>query len=92
MTREQFFNKLVESDGGNSPPTEPQQIDVDKIVDTISMRLENKLKQELDKIQENNNKILNEKGEQNNEDYQDKQRIEQEGNIQSDNESADHTN
>lgn len=59
MTREQFFNKLVENDGGNSPPTETQQIDVNKIVDTISMRLENKLKQELEKIQENNNKILN---------------------------------
>lgn len=92
MTREQFFNKLVENDGGNSPPTEPQQIDVDKIVDTISMRLENKLKQELEKIQEDNNKILNEKGEQNNEDYQYKQGINKEGTLQGNNEPDNETN
>ena len=92
MTREQFFNKLVENDGGNSPPQSQNEIDVNKIVDTISLRLENKLKQELEKIQENNNKILNEKGEQNNEDYQDKQGINKEGTLQGNNEPADHTN
>lgn len=92
MTREQFFNKLVESDGGNSPPNQSTEIDVDKLVDTISLRLENKLKQELDKIQETNNKILNEKGEQNNEYYQDKQGTNKEGTLQSDNESESNTN
>lgn len=91
MTREQFFNKLVESDGGNSPPNQSTEIDVDKLVDTISLRLENKLKQELDKIQETNNKILNEKGEQNNEYYQDKQGTNKEGTLQSDNESESNT-
>ena len=88
MTREQFFNKLVENDGGNSPPQSQNEIDINKIVDTISLRLENKLKQELEKIQENN-KFLNEKGEQNNEDYQNKQGINKEGALQSDNEPAD---
>ena len=92
MTREQFFNKLVESDGGNSPPQSQNEIDVNKIVDTISLRLENKLKQELEKIQENNNKILNEKGEQNNEDYQDKQGFNKEGTLQGNNESDNEAN
>lgn len=91
MTREYFINKMLENDGGNSPPQQ-QEIDVDKIVDTIALRLENKLNNELEKIQKANEKILNEKGEKNNEDYQNKQGIEQEGNLQSDNESADHTN
>lgn len=91
MTREYFIDKMLESDGGNSPPAQ-NEIDVDKIVDTISLRLENKLKAELDKIHETNNKILSEKGEQNNEDYQNKQRIEQEGNLQGNNEPADNTN
>lgn len=92
MTRDDFFNKLVESDGGNSPPQNQNEIDVNKIVDTISLRLENKLKQELEKLQKANEKNLNEKGEKNNENYQDKQGIEQEGNLQSNNEPEDNTN
>lgn len=91
MTREYFIDKMLESDGGNSPPAQ-NEIDVDKIVDTIALRLENKLNNELEKIRKANEKILNEKGEQNNEDYQNKQRTEQEGNIQSDNVAEDHTN
>ena len=91
MTREYFIDKMLESDGGNSPPAQ-QEIDVDKIVDTIALRLENKLNNELEKIHKANEKILNEKGEKNNEDYQNKQRVEQEGNIQGNNESADNTN
>lgn len=54
MTRNDFFNKLEELNGGNSPPVENQQIDVEKIVDTISLRLENKLNTELEKIYKQN--------------------------------------
>lgn len=54
MTRNDFFNKLEELNGGNSPPADAQQIDVDKIVDTISLRLENKLNTELEKIYKQN--------------------------------------
>ena len=54
MTRNDFFNKLEELNGGNSPPAENQQIDVEKIVDTISLRLENKLNTELEKIYKQN--------------------------------------
>lgn len=88
MTREYFIDKMLESDGGNSPPTQ-NEIDVDKIVDTIALRLENKLNNELEKIHKANEKILNEKGEKNNEDYQNKQGIEQEGTLQGNNEPAE---
>ena len=54
MTRNDFFNRLEELNGGNSPPAETQQIDVEKIVDTISLRLENKLNTELEKIYKQN--------------------------------------
>lgn len=91
MTREYFIDKMLESDGSNSPPAQ-NEIDVDKIVDTIALRLENKLNNELEKIHKANEKILNEKGEKNNEDYQNKQGIEQEGNVQGNNVTEDHTN
>ena len=54
MTRNDFFNKLEELNGSNSPPADAQQIDIDKIVDTISLRLENKLNTELEKIYKQN--------------------------------------
>lgn len=89
MTREMFYDKMVESDGGNSPP-ETKEINVDKIVDTITMKLENKLKNEIQKITEQNEKILKEK--ENYEDNKNKQGVNKERVIQSNNESANDTN
>ena len=90
MTREQFFNKLVENDGGNSPPAENQQIDVEKIVDTISLRLENKLNTELEKIYKQNqerNEVNN-----NDRDITEVKGINKEGRVQGNKDTKPDTN
>ena len=90
MTRNDFFNKLEELSGGNSPPADAQQIDVDKIVDTISLRLENKLNTELEKIYKQNqerNEVQN--NDRNNTEIE---RVNQEGRVQSNEDTVTYTN
>lgn len=78
MTREHFFNELLVDDIRASP-NENEKIDIDKIVDTISLRIENKMKSELQKIYEKREV-------EKNDNFKNEQRIDETGDSKSYNE------
>ena len=90
MTRNDFYAKLEELNGGNSPPTEPQAIDINKIIDTITVRLDNKLNSDLEKLY---NK-LNERNEvqKDDRDITEVERVNQERRIQGNEDTESNTN
>lgn len=82
MTRDQFFDKLME--GERASPANPleDQEQMQKMADAISLKLDNKLSTELQKIRDEIKNFKKEEVKEHVGDYKEEQRFKQEGAVQ----------
>ena len=82
-----FFEELLKEDARQ--PTQENEIDIEKLSSAIAMKIENKVKSDLETIK-SEIKTLKEKGEQNNDNNtENEQRTDEKGTVSFDKESED---
>lgn len=82
MTRDQFFDKLMEEERASPGTPLEDQEQMQKMADAISLKLDNKLSSELQKIRDEIKNIKKEEVDENVRDYQAEQAVKQEGAVQ----------
>ena len=88
MTRDQFFDKLMESERASPDDPLEDQEQMQKMADAISLKLDNKLSTELQKIRDEIKNIKKEEVKEHVRDYKEEQRVKQEGAVQDHEESG----
>jgi len=88
VTRDQFFDKLMESERASPADPLEDQEQMQKMADAISMKLDNKLSTELQKIRDEIKNIKKEEVNEHVRDHKEEQRVKQEGAVQAHEESG----
>lgn len=88
MTRDQFFDKLIEDERASPGNPLEDQEQMQKMADAISMKLDNKLSSELQKIRDEIKNIKKEEVKEHVGDHKEEQRVIKEGAVQDHEESG----
>lgn len=88
MTRDQFFDKLIEDERASPANPLEDQEQMQKMADAISMKLDNKLSTELQKIRDEIKNIKKEEVNEHVGDHKEEQGVKQEGTVQDHEESG----
>lgn len=88
MTRDQFFDKLIEDERASPGNPLEDQEQMQKMADAISMKLDNKLSTELQKIRDEIKNIKKEEVKEYVGDYKEEQGVIKEGAVQDHEESG----
>ena len=91
MTRDQFFDKLIEDERASPGNPLEDQEQMQKMADAISMKLDNKLSTELQKIRDEIKNFKKEEVQEHVGNHKEEQRVKQEGTVQDHEESGSNT-